>query len=429
MKGKADRNIRRLVSGLWTVFEICCRQNMKMNVLVINCGSSSLKYQLINSDSEAVLAKGLCERIGIDGRLVYQKTGCDKEITEAAMPTHKEAIQMVLDALTNDKTGAIGSLKEVNAVGHRVVHGGEKFAKSVVITDEVISAVEECNDLAPLHNPANLIGIRVCSELMPGVPQVAVFDTAFHQTMPEKAFLYAIPYKYYEKFGVRKYGFHGTSHRYVSEKMADLMGRKKEELKLITCHIGNGSSITAVKGGKVIDTTMGLTPLGGFMMGTRSGSLDPSVITFIAEKEHLTPEEMSKILNKESGLLGISGVSSDDRDVCAAEADGNMRAHLAHEMLYYQIAKYIGSYYVALGGCDGIVFTAGIGENQPMLREKVCDYLECLGVKLDKEFNKQATCGVTGTLSTPDSAIRVELIATDEEMVIARDTRAIVEAL
>ena len=247
--------------------------------------------------------------------------------------------------------------------------------------------------------------------------------------MPEKAFMYAVPYKYYEKFGVRKYGFHGTSHRYVSEKMADLMGRKKEELKLITCHIGNGSSITAVKGGKVIDTTMGLTPLGGFMMGTSSGSLDPSVITFIAEKEHLTPEEMSKILNKDSGLLGISGVSSDDRDVCAAEADGNMRAHLAHEMLYYQIAKYIGSYYVALGGCDGIVFTAGIGENQPMLREKVCDYLECLGVKLDKEFNKQATCGVTGTLSTPDSAIRVELIATDEEMVIARDTRAIVEAL
>ena len=346
------------------------------------------------------------------------------------MPTHKEAIQMVLDALVNPKTGAVKSLAEIDAVGHRVVHGGEKFSDSVVITEEVIAQVEECNDLAPLHNPAHLQGIEACTRVFgPKVPQVAVFDTAFHQTMPEKAFMYAVPYKYYEKFGVRKYGFHGTSHRYVSEKMADLMGRKKEELKLITCHIGNGSSITAVKGGKVIDTTMGLTPLGGFMMGTRSGSLDPSVITFIAEKEHLTPEEMSKILNKESGLLGISGVSSDDRDVCAAEADGNMRAHLAHEMLYYQIAKYIGSYYVALGGCDGIVFTAGIGENQPMLREKVCDYLECLGVKLDKEFNKQATCGVTGTLSTPDSAIRVELIATDEEMVIARDTRAIVEAL
>ena len=400
-----------------------------MNVLVVNCGSSSLKYQLIDSDSEAVLAKGLCERIGIDGRLVYQKAGCDKEITEAAMPTHKEAIQMVLDALTNDKTGAIGSLKEVNAIGHRVVHGGEKFASSAVITDEMIKAVEECNDLAPLHNPANLIGIRVCAELMPGVPQVGVFDTAFHQTMPEKAYMFAIPYKYYEKYGIRRYGFHGTSHRYVSQKMAELMGKNIEDTKIITCHIGNGSSITAIKGGKVIDTSMGLTPLGGFMMGTRSGSLDPSVITFIAEKENVSAEEMLKILNKESGLLGVSGVSSDDRDVCAAEQQGNHRAHLAHEMLYYQIAKTIGSYYVALGGCDAIVFTAGIGENQPQLRETVCDYISCLGVEMDKEFNKQARCGVTGTLSTPNSKIRVELIATNEELVIARDTKEIVEAL
>lgn len=400
-----------------------------MNVLVINCGSSSLKYQLINSDTEEVLAKGLCERIGIDGRLVYQKAGCDKEITEASMPTHKEAIQMVLDALTNDKTGAIASLKEVNAIGHRVVHGGEKFASSVVITDEVIQAVEECNDLAPLHNPANLIGIRVCGELMPGVPQVAVFDTAFHQTMPEKAYMFAIPYKYYEKYGIRRYGFHGTSHRYVSQKMAELMGKNIEDTKIITCHIGNGSSITAIKGGKVIDTSMGLTPLGGFMMGTRSGSLDPSVITFIAEKENVSAEEMLKILNKESGLLGVSGVSSDDRDVCAAEQQGNHRAHLAHEMLYYQIAKTIGSYYVALGGCDAIVFTAGIGENQPQLRETVCDYISCLGVEMDKEFNKKAKCGVTGTLSTPNSKIRVELIATNEELVIARDTKEIVEAL
>ena len=400
-----------------------------MNVLVINCGSSSLKYQLINSDTEAVLAKGLCERIGIDGRLVYQKAGCDKEITEAAMPTHKEAIQMVLDALTNDKTGAIGSLKEVNAIGHRVVHGGEKFASSAVITDEMIKAVEECNDLAPLHNPANLIGIRVCADLMPGVPQVAVFDTAFHQTMPEKAYMFAIPYKYYEKYGIRRYGFHGTSHRYVSQKMAELMGRNIEDTKIITCHIGNGSSITAIKGGKVIDTSMGLTPLGGFMMGTRSGSLDPSVITFIAEKENISAEEMLKILNKESGLLGVSGISSDDRDVCAAEEHGNHRAHLAHEMLYYQIAKTIGSYYVALGGCDAIVFTAGIGENQPQLRETVCDYISCLGVEMDKEFNKKAKCGVTGTLSTPNSKIRVELIATNEELVIARDTKEIVEAL
>ena len=401
-----------------------------MKVLVINCGSSSLKYQLIDSQSEEVLAKGLCERIGIEGSSVtHQKAGEGKKTEAVLMKDHTDAVKVVIEKLTDPAEGVIASLKEIDAVGHRIVHGGEKFKGSVVIDDSVLEAIAECNDLAPLHNPANLIGINSCKEIMPDVPMVAVFDTAFHQTMPEKAFMYAVPYKYYEKFGVRKYGFHGTSHRYVSEKMADLMGRKKEELKLITCHIGNGSSITAVKGGKVIDTTMGLTPLGGFMMGTRSGSLDPSVITFIAEKEHLTPEEMSKILNKESGLLGISGVSSDDRDVCAAEADGNMRAHLAHEMLYYQIAKYIGSYYVALGGCDGIVFTAGIGENQPMLREKVCDYLECLGVKLDKEFNKQATCGVTGTLSTPDSAIRVELIATDEEMVIARDTRAIVEAL
>ena len=400
-----------------------------MNVLVINCGSSSLKYQLINSDTEDVLAKGLCERIGIDGRLVYQKAGCDKEITEAAMPTHKEAIQMVLDALVNDKTGAIKSLSEVNAVGHRIVHGGEKFASSVVITDEVLEAVAQCNDLAPLHNPANLIGINACKELMPGVPMVAVFDTAFHQTMPEKAYMFAIPYKYYEKYGIRRYGFHGTSHRYVSQKMAELMGRNIEDTKIITCHIGNGSSITAIKGGKVIDTSMGLTPLGGFMMGTRSGSLDPSVITFIAEKENISAEEMLKILNKESGLLGVSGISSDDRDVCAAEEHGNHRAHLAHEMLYYQIAKTIGSYYVALGGCDAIVFTAGIGENQPQLRETVCDYISCLGVEMDKEFNKKAKCGVTGTLSTPNSKIRVELIATNEELVIARDTKEIVEAL
>ena len=402
-----------------------------MKILVINAGSSSLKYQLIDTDNETVLAKGNCERIGQNGAFIGFKTPDGKKINrKTQMLNHTQAFEAVKNALLDPEYGAISDLSEVSAVGHRVVQGGAYFDKSVLVDNSVINKIRELAPLAPLHNLAHLQGIEACTRVFgPKVPQVAVFDTAFHQTMPEKAFMYAVPYKYYEKFGVRKYGFHGTSHRYVSEKMADLMGRKKEELKLITCHIGNGSSITAVKGGKVIDTTMGLTPLGGFMMGTRSGSLDPSVITFIAEKEHLTPEEMSKILNKESGLLGISGVSSDDRDVCAAEADGNMRAHLAHEMLYYQIAKYIGSYYVALGGCDGIVFTAGIGENQPMLREKVCDYLECLGVKLDKEFNKQATCGVTGTLSTPDSAIRVELIATDEEMVIARDTRAIVEAL
>ena len=276
MKGKADRNIRRLVSGLWTVFEICCRQNMKMNVLVINCGSSSLKYQLINSDSEAVLAKGLCERIGIDGRLVYQKTGCDKEITEAAMPTHKEAIQMVLDALTNDKTGAIGSLKEVNAVGHRVVHGGEKFACSTLLTEEVLKTVESCNDLAPLHNPPTLVGVAACKELLPTTPMVGVFDTAFHQTMPPEAYIYGLPYEYYEKYAVRRYGFHGTSHKYVSLRAAEILGKKPEDLKIVVCHLGNGSSISAVDGGKCVDTSMGLTPLEGLEMGTSSGDIDPS---------------------------------------------------------------------------------------------------------------------------------------------------------
>ena len=402
-----------------------------MKILVINAGSSSLKYQLIDMTDEKVLAKGNCERIGTDGAFIGFKAPDGKKIErKTQMLNHTQAFEAVKNALIDPEYGAIKNLSEVTAIGHRVVQGCSYFDKSVLVNNDVINKIKELAPLAPLHNPAHIQGIEACTRVFGAkVPQVAVFDTAFHQTMPEKAFMYAIPYKYYEKFGVRKYGFHGTSHRYVTDKMADLMGRKKEELKLITCHIGNGSSITAVKNGKVIDTTMGLTPLGGFMMGTRSGSLDPSVVTFIAEKEHLTPDEISKILNKESGLLGVSGVSSDDRDVSAAEADGNLRAHLAHEMLYYQIAQYIGSYYVALGGCDGIVFTAGLGENQPQLREKVCDYLACLGVKLDKEFNAKAMRGVTGTLSTPDSKIRVELIATDEEMVIARDTKAIVETL
>lgn len=400
-----------------------------MKILVINAGSSSLKYQLIDMTDEKVLAKGNCERIGTDGAFIGFKTPDGKKIErKTQMLNHTQAFEAVKNALLDAEYGAIKSLSEVTAIGHRVVQGGSYFDKSVLINNDVINKIKELSSLAPLHNPAHIQGIEACTKVFGAkVPQVAVFDTAFHQTMPEKAYMYPIPYKYYEKFGIRKYGFHGTSHRYVSEKMADLMGRK--ELKLITCHIGNGSSITAIKNGKVIDSTMGLTPLGGFMMGTRSGNLDPSIVTFIAEKEHLTPQEMSDILNKESGLLGVSGVSSDDRDVSAAEADGNMRAHLAHEMLYYDIAKYIGCYYVALGGCDGIVFTAGLGENQPQLREKVCDYLACLGVKLDKEFNAKATRGVTGTLSAPDSKIRVELIATDEEMVIARDTKAIVEAL
>ncbi|MEE1319629.1 MAG: acetate kinase [Ruminococcus sp.] len=402
-----------------------------MKILVINAGSSSLKYQLIDMNGEKVLAKGNCERIGTDGAFIGFKTADGQKIErKTQMLNHTQAFEAVKNALTDAEYGAVKDLSEVSAIGHRVVQGGSYFDKSVLVNNEVIKKINELSPLAPLHNPANLQGIDACTKVFgAAVPQVVVFDTAFHQTMPEKAYMYAIPYKYYEKFGVRKYGFHGTSHRYVSAKMAELMGKNIEELKLITCHIGNGSSITAIKNGKVIDTTMGLTPLGGFMMGTRSGSLDPSVVTFIAEKENLSPDEVSKILNKESGLLGVSGVSSDERDVMAAEESGNMRAHLAHQMLYYQIAQYIGSYYIALGGCDGIVFTAGIGENQPRLREKVCEYLDCIGVEIDKEFNSKATLGVEGTLSTPESKIRVELIATDEEMVIARDTKAIVEAL
>ena len=399
-----------------------------MKILVINAGSSSLKYQLIDMDNEQVLAKGNCERIGQEGSFIGFKTADGKKEIKTEMTNHTQAFEAVKNVLLDKEYGAISDLSEVTAIGHRVVQGGAYFDKSVLVDSDVIAKIEELAPLAPLHNPAHLQGIEACTNVFgKDVPQVVVFDTAFHQTMPEKAYMYAIPYEYYEKYGVRKYGFHGTSHRYVSNKMAELMGR--DDLKLITCHIGNGSSLTAIKGGKVMDTTMGLTPLGGFMMGTRSGSIDPSVITFIAEKEHLTPEQASQMLNKQSGLLGISGVSSDDRDVSAAEESGNERAHLAHEMLYYQIAQYIGSYYVALGGCDAIIFTAGIGENQPVLREKVCEYLECLGVKLDKEFNNKARLGVTGTLSTPDSKIRVELIATDEEMVIARDTKAIVENL
>ena len=424
MKGKADRNIRRLVSGLWTVFEICCRQNMKMNVLVINCGSSSLKYQLINSDSEAVLAKGLCERIGIDGRLVYQKTGCDKEITEAAMPTHKEAIQMVLDALTNDKTGAIGSLKEVNAVGHRVVHGGEKFAKSVVITDEVISAVEECNDLAPLHNPANLIGIRVCSELMPGVPQVAVFDTAFHQTMPAKAYLYGLPIEYYKNYKVRRYGFHGTSHSFVSKRAVEFLGLDKDNSKVIVCHLGNGSSISAVVNGQCVDTTMGLTPLEGVVMGTRSGNIDPAIMEFIAKKENLDIAGIMNVLNKKSGVEGVSGVSSDFRDLEAAAKAGNKRAELAIDVFAYRVAKYVGAYTAAMNGVDNIVFTAGIGENCALVRTKVCSYLGYLGITIDEEANGKR--GEEIVISTPDSKVKVLVVPTNEELAIARETVALV---
>ena len=396
-----------------------------MNVLVINCGSSSLKYQLINSDTEAVLAKGLCERIGIDGRLVYQKAGCDKEITEAAMPTHKEAIQMVLDALTNDKTGAIGSLKEVNAIGHRVVHGGEKFASSAVITDEMIKAVEECNDLAPLHNPANLIGIRVCADLMPGVPQVAVFDTAFHQTMPAKAYLYGLPLDFYKKYKVRRYGFHGTSHSFVSKRAVEFLGLDKDNSKVIVCHLGNGSSISAVQNGKCVDTTMGLTPLEGVVMGTRSGSIDPAIVEYIAKKENLDLAGVMNVLNKKSGLQGMSGVSSDMRDLRAAAAEGNEDAKNAIEVLCYGIAKYVGGYVAAMNGVDAIVFTAGIGENVGMIREKVCSYLGFLGVTIDAKANE--AMGEEVVISGADSKVKVAVIPTNEELAICRDTVALVK--
>ena len=396
-----------------------------MNVLVINCGSSSLKYQLINSDTEAVLAKGLCERIGIDGRLTYQKAGLDKEITEAPMPTHKEAIQLVLDALVNEKTGAIASLAEVNAVGHRIVHGGEKFASSAVITPEMLAAVEECKDLAPLHNPANLIGIHACQELMPGVPMVGVFDTAFHQTMPEKAYLYGLPYEYYEKYKVRRYGFHGTSHSFVSKHVAEFLGKDLNDSKIIVAHLGNGASISAVLNGKCVDTSMGLTPLEGLVMGTRSGDIDPAIMEFIAKKENLDIAGVMNVLNKKSGVQGISGLSSDFRDLEEGMEAGNERATAAIEVFSYRVAKYIGSYVAAMNGVDVIAFTAGIGENAPIVRSKVLAYLGYLGITVDEEANGKR--GDDIVISTPDSKVTVCVIPTNEELAIARETVALVK--
>ena len=392
-----------------------------MNVLVINCGSSSLKYQFINSDSEEVLAKGLCERIGIDGRLVYQKEGLDKEITEAPMPTHKEAIQMVLDALVNPKTGAVKSLAEIDAVGHRVVHGGEKFSDSVVITEEVIAQVEECNDLAPLHNPANIIGIRACQALMPNVPMVGVFDTAFHQTMPEKAYLYGLPYEYYEKYKVRRYGFHGTSHSFVSKEAASYLGMDLNNSKIIVAHLGNGASVSAVLNGKCVDTSMGLTPLEGLVMGTRSGDIDPSIMEFIAKKENLDIDGVMNVLNKKSGVAGMSGVSSDFRDLEAAYNEGNERAIAAVEVFSYRVAKYIGAYAAAMNGVDAIAFTAGIGENTSFVREKIMAYLGYLGIKIDHVTNDK-TRGVEALISTADSSVKVCVIPTNEELAICRET-------
>ena len=393
-----------------------------MNVLVINCGSSSLKFQLINAKSEEVLAKGICERIGIDGRLTYQPAGGEKEISEKAMPTHTEAIQFVIDALTNEKTGVVKSLSEIGAVGHRIVHGGEKFASSVVITEEVKKAVEECNDLAPLHNPANLIGVEACEKLMPGTPMVAVFDTAFHQTMPEKAYMYGLPYEYYEKYKVRRYGFHGTSHSYVSKKAAEVMGKAYDEVKTIVCHLGNGASVSAVLNGKSVDTSMGLTPLEGLVMGTRSGDIDPAIMEFIAQKENLDIEGIMNVLNKKSGVFGLSGgISSDFRDLTGAMAEGDKKAKIALEVFAYRVAKYIGAYAAAMNGVDDIVFTAGIGENVSYVREQVCSYLGYLGVELDKKKNENVS-GDTAIISSDDSKVKVIVLPTNEELAIARET-------
>lgn len=400
----------------------------KMNILVINCGSSSLKFQLINSDTEECIAKGLCERIGIEGsQITYTPAGGEKEENITPMPDHTEAIRLVLEALTNEKTGVVKSLSEIGAVGHRIVHGGEKFAASTIINDEVMKAIEECNDLAPLHNPANLIGIRACQALMKETPMVAVFDTAFHQTMPAKAYMYGIPYEYYEKYKVRRYGFHGTSHSYVSKRAAQFLGEKYEDLKIIVCHLGNGASVSAVKNGSCIDTSMGLTPLEGLIMGTRSGDMDPAIIEFLAHKENLDIDEVMNILNKKSGVFGLSGnISSDFRDLEKAAEEGNEKAKLTLEAFDYRVAKYIGAYVAAMNGVDVICFTAGLGENGSTTRERICSYLGYLGIELDKEANTKR--GEDIVISTKDSKTKVLVIPTNEELAIARETSLLVEA-
>ncbi len=394
-----------------------------MKVLVINCGSSSLKYQLIDSETEKPLASGLCERIGIDGRLVHKPIakGLDKVTIEAEMKTHETAIKMVLDALTHKEHGVIENLDEIKAVGHRVVHGGEKFASSVIISEEVIEAIESCNELAPLHNPANLIGIRACQAALPNVPMVAVFDTAFHQTMPEKAFLYGLPLEYYEKYKIRRYGFHGTSHSFVSQELAKAAGLDIKNSKLIVCHLGNGSSISAVLNGKSIDTSMGFTPLAGVLMGTRSGDIDPAIIEYIMKKEQKDIDATMKLLNKDSGVYGLSrNISSDFRDLDQAYREGNKAADNAVQTFCYQVAKYVGAYVAALNGVDAIAFTAGVGENDGRVRELVMAQLSYLGITIDKEANK--TRGEEKMISTKDSKIKVYIIPTNEELAIARET-------
>ncbi len=396
-----------------------------MKVLVVNCGSSSLKYQLIDSKSESVLATGLCERIGIDGVLNHTPSGHEKIVMTDPLPDHQTAISKVLAALTDKEYGVISSLDQIEAVGHRLVHGGEKFASSVVINEDVIAEVEKCSDLAPLHNPATLIGVRACQAIMPGVPMVGVFDTAFHQTMPPKAYLYGVPHEYYEKYKVRRYGFHGTSHKFVSQRLHELAGLDRNDSRVIVCHLGNGASITAVRNGQSIDTSMGLTPLEGLMMGTRSGSLDPGIIEYIAHKENLSLEEVMRVLNKESGVLGLSGVSSDFRDLIEARKMGNKHAADAVEAFCYRVAKKIGSYVAALNGVDAIAFTAGIGENSSPVRKMVCEYLGYLGITLQEENNELR--GKEVRISTANSKVAVYVIPTNEELAIARETAALVK--
>ncbi len=398
-----------------------------MNVLVVNAGSSSLKYQLIDTKTNEVKAKGLCERIGIDGKIIHKVPGKEDYVAELEMKNHADATRILVSTLTDKNVGCISDMKEIEAVGHRVVHGGSYFTQSMLLDDEVLKKLELCRDLAPLHTPPTLMGISGCLEAMPDVPQVLVFDTAFHQSMPEKAYFYPIPYEYYEKYGVRKYGFHGTSHRFVSGEMIKLLDKPAEETKIVTCHLGNGSSISAVKGGKVLDTTMGFTPLDGVIMGTRSGNIDPAVVSFLMEKENLSVAEINNILNKKSGFLGVSGISSDCRDVCAAMREGDKRAKLTIDILGYQIKKYIGAYSAAMGGLDAIVFTAGIGENTPIIRALACEGLEYLGVEFDTEVNENVPRPISTTcLSKETSKVKVYLIPTNEELVIASDTAEIV---
>ena len=397
-----------------------------MNILVINCGSSSLKYQLINMENEGVLAKGLVERIGIEGsRVKHETIGKEEVIIEEPMSDHRKALELVLDALINPNYGAIKSMDEIGAVGHRVVHGGESFASSVIIDDRVMEAINDCIDLAPLHNPPNIMGIEACQELMPKTPMVAVFDTAFHQTIPASNYIYPLPYELYEKYGIRKYGFHGTSHKYVSLKAAEMLGKDIKDLNIITCHLGNGASVCAVQGGKSIDTSMGFTPLEGLAMGTRSGNVDPAIIPFVMEKEGLSLDEVNDLLNKKSGVLGISGVSSDFRDIEEAMEEGNERAKLALEVFTNKVKKYIGAYAALMCNVDALVFTAGIGENSISIREQICEGLECIDIKIDKELNKVR--GKDTIVSKDLTSTAILVIPTNEELMIARDTLELVQ--